>query len=52
MRAKSTRAYTLVDQTLETPYTVDTSLQFEECEWDTSPSTIRLKVIIILDDLH
>ncbi|KAF2367526.1 EGF domain [Trinorchestia longiramus] len=47
LRAKSSRVFRLEGQELETPFQVETEMDFDECDYITpenSPATLRLKV--------
>ncbi|XP_066990559.1 nidogen isoform X4 [Macrobrachium rosenbergii] len=47
IRARSSRVFRLQGQTIDTPFTVETTIDFDECRWrpkSTDLNTVRLKV--------
>lgn len=48
LRARSSRVFRLKGQTIDTPFTVETTIDFDECEWKAlsvgEQETLRLKV--------
>lgn len=48
LRARSSRVFRLKGQSIDTPFTVETTIDFDECEWKAQDireqETLRLKV--------
>lgn len=57
LRSRSNRVFRLKGQTIDTPFTVETTIDFNECIWRprdfARPTTLRLKVLcLILKTYH